>query len=104
MLPETIFTAPNSPSDRARLSTTPYTIAHLMAGSVIRRRVWTPLAPRLRAACSWSSPSSSRTGTTSRIISGSATNTVAMIMPGVEKMIWKPADSSAGPNHPSRPL
>ena len=75
-----------------------------MPGSVIRRNVCTALAPRLRAACSWSSPISSSTGTTSRIISGSATNTVAMIMPGVEKMIWKPASSRLGPNHPSRPL
>ena len=59
-----------------------------MAGRVILRNVWTALAPRLRAACSWSSPISSSTGTTSRIISGRATNTVAMIMPGVEKITW----------------
>jgi len=55
---------------------------------VIRQKVWRPLAPRLRAACSWSSPISVRTGTTSRITSGSATKQVAMIMPGVLKMTW----------------
>ena len=33
-----------------------------MLGRVIRQNVWRPLAPRLRAACSWSSPISVRTG------------------------------------------
>ena len=55
-LPETIFTAPNSPSERASDRTTPYTTAHLMPGRVIRQKVVNPPAPRLRAACSWSSP------------------------------------------------
>ena len=44
-LPETTLTAPNSPSERARLSTTPYTTAHLMLGRVIRRNVCHALAP-----------------------------------------------------------
>ena len=44
-----------------------------MVGRVIRRNVWTALAPRLRPACSWSMPISSSTGTTSRITSGSDT-------------------------------
>ena len=104
MLPETTFTAPYSPSERARLSTTPYTTAHLMLGSVIRRNVCTTFAPRLRDACSISSPISDSTGTTSRITSGSATKTVAMIMPGVAKMTGMPALASPGPNRPVRGL
>ncbi len=36
--PSTILTAPNSPSERARVSTTPYTIAQLMPGRVIRQK------------------------------------------------------------------
>ena len=75
-----------------------------MLGRVIRQNVWRALAPRLRAACSWSSPISARTGTTSRMTSGRATKQVAMIMPGTSKMTWKPQDSSVGPNQPVRPL
>ena len=48
-------------------------------------------------------PISSSTGTTSRIISGSATKVVAMMMPGVEKMTSKPQPASVGPNQPLRP-
>ena len=87
-LPDTILTAPNSPMERASDRTTPYTTAHLMLGRVIRRNVWRAPAPRLRAACSWSSPISLRTGTTSRMTRGRATKQVAMIMPGVLKMTW----------------
>ncbi len=75
-----------------------------MLGSVIRRKVAQAPAPRLRAAHSWSSPTSSRTGTTSRITRGSATKQVAMIMPGVAKMISMPLSSSVGPNQPKRGL
>ena len=69
----------------------------------MRQNVWQALAPRLRAACSCSMPISSSTGTTSRITSGSATNVVAMMMPGVAKMTWMPPPSSVGPNQPLRP-
>src|SRR3954447_10568269 len=103
-LPDTTLTAPNSPSERARLSTTPYTTAHLMLGSVIRRKVCTTFAPRLRAACSCSSPISDSTGTTSRMTSGSATKTVANTMPGAAKMTLNPALESAVPNSPVRGL
>ena len=76
-----------------------------MLGRVIRQNVCRELAPRLRAACSWSSPISWSTGTTSRMTSGRATNVVAMIRPGVWKMTGKFAESSnVGPNQPSRPL
>ena len=75
-----------------------------MLGSVTRRKVCSALAPRLRAACSCSSPTSSSTGTTSRITRGSATKQVAMIMPGVAKMTWSPLASRVGPNQPNRPL
>ena len=75
-----------------------------MLGRVIRQNVCGALAPRLRAACSWSSPISWSTGTTSRITSGRATKQVAMIMPGESKMTWQPVVLEAGPNQPSRPL
>ena len=74
-----------------------------LAGSVMRRKVWKGPAPRDAAACSCSTPISSRTGTSSRTTRGSATNVVAMIMPGTAKITWKPLDSSHGPNQPSRP-
>ena len=99
-LPATTLTAPNSPSDRARLSTTPYTTAHLMPGRVMRQKVCRALAPRLLAACSCSSPMSSRTGTTSRITSGRDTKTVAMTMPGIANTTWRPLSSRVGPNQP----
>ena len=47
-------------------------------------------------------PISSSTGTSSRTISGSATNVVAMMMPGVEKMTWSPHPARVGHNHPLR--
>ncbi len=102
--PATILTAPNSPSERARLSTTPYTMAQRMPGRVMRRKVWKAPAPRLRAACSWSSPISSSTGTTSRTTSGSATKQVAMTMPGVAKTTVDAGVVSVGPNQPKRGL
>ncbi len=101
--PETTFTAPNSPSARASVRTTPYTTAHLIAGSVMRRNVCHHVAPRLVAASSSSVPISVSTGTTSRITSGRHTNAVAMTMPGGAKTTWSPASSSVGPNQPSWP-
>ena len=74
-----------------------------MDGRVIRQNDCQALAPRLWAACSCSMPISSSTGTTSRIMSGSATKVVAMMMPGVEKMISEPMPSRVGPNQPLRP-
>ena len=75
-----------------------------MLGRVIRKNVWRPLAPRLRAACSCSSPISCSTGTTSRITSGSATKTVAITIAGVAKTTSIPASESDGPNQPVRLL
>ncbi len=77
-----MLTAPNSPSERARLSTTPYSSAHLIAGSVMLRKACRGEAPILRAACSASVPISVSTGTSSRITSGRLTKAVAMMMPG----------------------
>src|SRR5689334_15008229 len=68
-----------------------------MPGSVMRRNVCHRLAPSVWAACSWSSPISSRTGTMARTTSGSDTKMVASTMPGSEKMTWKPCRSSQPP-------
>ena len=48
--PDTTRTAPNSPRDRATLSTTPYARAHLTVGKVTRRNRCRALAPSERAA------------------------------------------------------
>ena len=61
------------------------------------------MAPRVEAACSWSSPISCNTGITSRTTNGSETKIVASTIPGVEKMIWMPASSSGPPKNPSSP-
>ena len=53
-----------------------------MLGSVTRQNVCQEEAPSVAAACSCSSPTSRRTGATSRTTNGSDTNTVAMAMPG----------------------
>ena len=57
----------------------------------------------MAAACSCSSPISCSTGATSRATNGIDTNTVAITMPGTEKMIWMPWSASHGPNQPVRP-
>src|SRR6478609_6354378 len=64
-----------------------------MAGSVIRQKVCHGLAPSVEAACSWSSPISWSTGSTSRTTKGSVTKIVARIMPGRPKITLKPARS-----------
>ena len=96
---ETLFMGSAGPMRRSALAP----IAHFMAGSVTLRKTCNAVAPRLVAACSCSTPISSRIGTTSRIISGRATNAVAITMPGMAKATWKPALSSVGPNQPVRP-
>ncbi len=68
-----------------------------MAGRVTRRKIWNGEAPSVAAACSCSSPISSRTGTSSRTTSGSDTKQVAMIMPGRAKIISMPWPSSQPP-------
>ena len=53
---------------------------------MIRQNTCQPRAPSVLAACSWSMPSSSSTGSTSRTTNGSETKIVASIMPGTEKI------------------
>ena len=71
-------------------------------GSVTRQKVCQPLAPSVDAACSWSSPISWSTGTTSRTTNGSETNAVAIAIPTGVKMISIPCSASQAPNQPSR--
>src|SRR5207302_808568 len=82
MRPETTLTAPNSPSARAVVRTTPYAIAQRIAGSVTRRKIANEPAPSVAAASSWSVPISRSTGTTSRTTNGSETKIVATTIPG----------------------
>ena len=60
-LPETIDTAPYSPSARAVVNTTPKATPTRMAGKVIMRKICQLEAPSVRAACSCSVPISRRT-------------------------------------------
>src|SRR5205085_758346 len=101
--PDTTLTAPNSPRQRAVVSTTPYATAQRIAGSVMRRKVAKPDAPRVAAACSCSVPISRSTGTTSRTTNGSETKIVASTIPGSEKITWMPASASAPPSQPLTP-
>ena len=98
-LPETTATAPYSPSARASVRTTPYPRAQRIAGSVTRRNVWSFDAPRVQAACSCSSPISSRTGATSRTTNGKETKIVAITIPGIEKITSMPWSASQLPVH-----
>ena len=58
---------------------------------MIRQNVCQRDAPSVAAACSWSSPISRSTGSTSRTTNGSDTKIVASTMPGTEKITWMPA-------------
>ena len=102
MWPETTLTAPNSPSARAIVSTTPYATAQRIAGRVTRRNVWNGEAPSVAAACSCSMPISRSTGTTSRTTNGSETKIVTRIIPGSAKTTWIPWPVSQLPNQPVR--
>ena len=69
------------------MSTTPYTTAHRIDGSVMRQKVCQPEAPSVWAACSCSVPISRSVGTTSRATNGRVTKIVASTIDGVAKMI-----------------
>ena len=88
MWPDTTETAPNSPSARALHSSTPYSSAQRMFGSVTRQNVCQPLAPRLSAASSSSVPCCSISGISSRATKGNVTKIVASTMPGSAKTIF----------------
>ena len=102
MPPETILTAPNSPRQRAVVSTTPYAIAQRIAGIVILRNVVNADAPSVAAASSCSIPTSRSTGTTSRTTKGSEMKSIASSIDGYAKSTWIPCDVSQPPNQPSR--
>ena len=69
----------------------------------MRQKVCQPLAPSVRAACSWSSPISRSVGTTSRATNGSETKIVAITIAGRAKSTWIPCSPSQPPNQPSSP-
>lgn len=102
-LPETMATAPYSPSARAAVRTTPKPTPARMAGRVIKRKICQSLAPSVRAACSCSVPISRSTGITSRATKGMQTKRVASTMPGSAKMTRTPCSASQPPNAPRRP-
>ena len=91
-------TAPNSPMARALLRIRPYSSAHLMLGSVTRRKICQPLAPRMRAASSCALPCACINGISSRATKGKVTNTVASTMPGTAKITCRPLASSQPPS------
>ena len=71
-----------------------------IAGRVTRQNVCQPLAPRVAAACSCSSPISCSTGITSRTTNGSETNITASTIPTGVKMTSIPTAARSAPNQP----
>ena len=103
MWPETTLTAPNSPIARALHRITPYSSAHLMLGSVTRRKICQPEAPSTRAASSCSLPCACISGISSRATNGKVTKTVASTMPGSAKITFRSWSRSHSPNQPCSP-
>jgi len=68
-----------------------------MLGTVTRRNICHPLAPRLTAAVSSSSPIASITGISSRATNGKVTKAVARMRPGVAKRIFTSCSRRNGP-------
>src|SRR5581483_376187 len=97
MLPETITTLPNSPSERANTRSAPAAIAGRIAGSTIRRNVVQPLAPRVSAASSSAGSSSRSTGWTARTTNGRVTTRSASRIPSRANATSIPAPSRARP-------
>src|SRR4051812_11857656 len=103
MCPDTTATAPNSPIARPLHRRTPYSNPHLMLGSVTRRKVCQPFAPRIIAASSWLVPWLSISGISSRATNGSVTNNVASAIPGTAQMMLIQCAASHPPNSPWSP-
>src|SRR5439155_685495 len=97
MFPETMTTAPNSPSARENDRRAPAATAGRMAGRTILRNVVHPEAPKTLAASTSAGSSSSRTGSTVLTTSGSVTNNRARRMPAWAKAIWTPCRSRNPP-------
>ena len=74
-----------------------------MLGSVTRKNVCQIEAPSVRAASSSSSPISSSTGTTSRIVNGMQMKIVTSTIDGNAKMIWMPRSWKNGASQPPGP-
>ena len=103
MWPETTYTAPNSPIARALHRMMPYSRPYLMFGSVMRRKICQPRAPRLTPATSSSEPIASITGSSSRATKGKVTKAVARIRPGVANTTFRSCSRSHGPSSPCNP-
>ncbi len=71
--------------------------------SVTRKNVCIDEAPSVRAASSSVTPSSCRTGTTSRITNGMEMKIVTRTIEGRAKMIWIPWAAKNDSNQPPRP-
>src|SRR3569833_1021678 len=103
MCPETTDTAPNSPIARALQRITPYTSPQRTFGSVTRKNVIQPPAPRVMAASSSSLTRCCMSGMSSRATYGKVTNIVARMIPGSAKMMLMSCCCSQTPNQPCRP-
>ncbi len=96
MCPDTTDTAPNSPMARALHNTMPYTRPQRTFGSVTRKKVIQPPAPRVMAASSSSLPSCCMSGISSRATYGKVTNMVASMIPGSANTMERSCSCSHG--------
>ena len=76
-------TAPNSPSERAKLSVTPVIKAGRIAGNTTLRKIVKDEAPSVAAACSYCGSRSSSTGCTVRTTNGIEVNDIASATPQI---------------------
>ncbi|CAI2441469.1 Uncharacterised protein [Serratia entomophila] len=96
--------APNSPSERAKASTTPTITPGNDSGSVMVKNTRHGLAPSVRAACSSRVSTASSANRMARTISGNATTAEASAAPRQLKLKLKPNQSySHSPITPRRP-
>src|SRR6266508_975576 len=100
MDPLTIRMAPISPIARAVVSAMPYSRPHRMFFSVTRKNVCHDDAPSVLAASSSETPSSCKTGTTSRMTNGMQMKIVTSTIEGTANRICIPRAANHGANHP----
>src|SRR3990167_2036608 len=102
MLPATISVAPNSPSARAKPSSTPARMPRQASGSVTRQNTPASEMPSTRAASCNCGSTASKAARAGLNTSGNATTVAAITAPVSVKMSWMPNVSCSQP--PSQPL
>ena len=102
-LPAIISVAPNSPSARAKASSTPATMPRAASGSVTRKNTPAWHTPSTRAAFSSCASTFSKAARADLNTSGNATTAAAMTAPCQVKTSSMPQPASVSPSTPRRP-